>query len=76
MMCRSHGIPYTPEGGRYLIEKWYRPKSRHFRGCQPRDITDLLIDIASFRGQQPAFTPEWIDLACSSYFIEELSAPR
>jgi energy-coupling factor transporter ATP-binding protein EcfA2 len=70
MMCRAREIPYEHQGGRYLIEKWYRPKERHFRGCHPRDITDLLLDIASFQGTRPAFTPEWIDLACSSYFIE------
>jgi hypothetical protein len=37
MMCADRQIPYAPEGGRYLIEKWYRPKERHFRGCHPRD---------------------------------------
>lgn len=71
MMCAARKIPYTPEGGRYLIETWYRPKAKHFRGCQPRDLTDLLMDIASFQGRQPTFTPEWIDLACSSYFIDQ-----
>ena len=70
MMCTDRRIPYSPEGGRYLIEKWYRPKQRHFRGCHPRDLTDLLIDIASFQGNRAAFTPDWIDLACASYFIE------
>jgi predicted ATPase with chaperone activity len=70
MVCGARNIPYSPEGGRYLVEKWYRPNARHFRGCQPRDITDLLMDIASFQGSAPAFTPEWIDLACSSYFID------
>jgi hypothetical protein len=70
MVCDNNQIPYSPEGGRYLVEKWYRPHARHFRGCQPRDITDLLMDIASFRGSAPAFTPEWIDLACASYFID------
>jgi hypothetical protein len=70
MSCASKGIPYAPEAGRYLVDKWYKPRARHFRGCQPRDITDLLIDIATFQGAAPAFTPAWIDLACSSYFIE------
>jgi hypothetical protein len=37
----------------------------------PRDIVDLLLDISSFQGRQPEFTPEWIDLACSSYFIDD-----
>jgi hypothetical protein len=71
MICQSHGIPYTDEAGRYLIDKYYRPKHRHFRGVHPRDITDLLLDISSFQGRKPAFTPEWIDLACASYFIDD-----
>jgi SpoVK/Ycf46/Vps4 family AAA+-type ATPase len=71
MACAQHRIPYSPEGGRYLIERYYRPRSRHFRGVHPRDIIDLLLDISSFQGADPAFTREWVDLACSSYFIDE-----
>ncbi len=29
------------------------------------------MDIASFQGVPASFTPEWIDLACASYFIEQ-----
>lgn len=71
MICASREIPYTPEGGRYLIEHYYRPAARPFRGVHPRDITDLLLDIAGFQERAPAFTPEWIDLACASYFIQK-----
>jgi hypothetical protein len=70
-ICGANMIPYAPEAGRYLIERYYRPKGRHFRGVHPRDITDLLLDIASFQGRQPDFSPEWIDLACASYFIDD-----
>lgn len=70
MVCESRNIPYSPEGGRYLVERYYKPHGRHFRGVHPRDITDLLVDIASYQERQPAFTPEWIDLACASYFIQ------
>jgi hypothetical protein len=70
MACESKDIDYSAAGGRYLIDHYYRPKSRHFRGVHPRDITDLLIDISSYQGREPSFTPEWIDLACASYFIE------
>lgn len=72
--CQNHAIPYADEGGRYLIDKYYRPKRRHFRGVHPRDITDLLLDISSFQGRTPSFTPEWIDLACASYFIDDRNA--
>jgi hypothetical protein len=70
-ICEVNSIPYSHEGGVYLVDKFYRPKNRNFRGVHPRDITDLLIDIASFQGREPAFTPEWIDLACASYFIDD-----
>jgi hypothetical protein len=71
IICESRGIPYAAEAGRYLIEKWYKPRARHFRGVHPRDLCDLLMDIASYQGKQAAFTPEWIDLACASYFIDQ-----
>ena len=70
MACRSKEIAYSEAAGRYLIDRYYRPKQRKFRGVHPRDLTDLLLDISSYQGRQAAFTPEWIDLVCSSYFIE------
>src|SRR5690606_33168211 len=70
-ICESNRIPYSREAGEYLLDRFYRPQNRPFRGVHPRDITDLLLDISSFQGREPAFTPEWIDLACASYFIDE-----
>ena len=71
MVCERNSIHYSEVGGRYLIDRYYKPASRHFRGVHPRDIIDLLLDISSFQGRTPEFTPEWIDLACASYFIDE-----
>jgi hypothetical protein len=70
MACRSKEIAYSEAAGRYLIDRYYRPAGRKFRGVHPRDLTDLLLDISSYQGRQPAFTPEWIDLVCASYFID------
>jgi hypothetical protein len=71
MVCEKQHIPYSEEGGRYLIERYYRPRRRHFRGVHPRDIVDLLLDISSFQDRKPGFSPEWVDLACASYFIDD-----
>ncbi len=71
LVCKTNAIEYSPEGGRYIIDRYYRPKNRHFRGVHPRDIVDLLMDISSFEGRDPEFTTEWIDLACASYFIDD-----
>lgn len=69
--CAANNIEYSDAAGRYLIERYYRPRARHFRGVHPRDLVDLLLDISSFQGRKPDFTPEWIDLACASYFIDD-----
>jgi hypothetical protein len=69
--CTRNGIGYREDTGRYLIEKYYQPRNRHFRGVHPRDLLDLLIDISSYQRRQPEFTKDWIDLACASYFIDE-----
>ncbi|HLF72008.1 MAG TPA: ATP-binding protein [Dehalococcoidia bacterium] len=69
--CAANDIEYTDAAGRYLIERYYRPRARHFRGVHPRDIVDLVLDISSFQRRKPDFTPEWIDLACASYFIDD-----
>ena len=71
LVCAAKGIAFSMDGGRYLIEHYYLPKNRNFRGVHPRDLVDLLLDIGSFQRKQPQFTPEWIDLACASYFIED-----
>jgi hypothetical protein len=71
MACEANGIRYSEAGGRYLVDRYYLPRGRHFRGVHPRDIIDLLLDISSFEGREPEFTREWIDLACASYFIDE-----
>jgi hypothetical protein len=71
MVCEKQQVPYSEDGGRYLIDRYYRPRKRHFRGVHPRDIIDLLLDISSFQGRKPGFSPEWVDLACASYFIDD-----
>ncbi len=70
LACEHQSIAYRPEGGEYLLNRYYRPTARPFRGVHPRDILDLLVDISSFQGVRPEFTAEWIDLACASYFID------
>jgi predicted ATPase with chaperone activity len=71
MVCQANGVPYDEQAGHYIIERYYRPKHRNLRGVHPRDIIDLLMDIASFRGIDPVCTKELLDLACQSYFIDD-----
>ena len=73
-VCDERQIPYLEEGARYLMDVYYRQEERNYRGCHPRDLIELLIDITHFYGEEAALTPEWIDLASASYFVNEEEA--
>ena len=70
-VCAQHGIEYSDDGGRYLIETHYRASGRPFRAVHPRDLVGLIMDMGGFEGVQPQLTPESIDAACASYFMED-----
>ncbi len=69
--CTRAGIEYTDEGSRYLLEKHYRQRGRELRAVHPRDLLGLMTDMSSFEGSKPELTPDWIDTAVASYFLEE-----
>lgn len=72
----EHGMEYTEEAAQHLIEKHYRQASREMKSCHPRDIVELMSDIMQFYGEEPALAPDWIDLACSSYFVDVPDEPE
>jgi hypothetical protein len=74
LLCPRYGIPYDDAMLDYLIEKHYRNK-RPFRGCQPRDILDQIMNMASYQGNQPVMNKDTIDLACQNYFTVMKNQP-
>ena len=74
-VCALKSIPYSEEGAQYLIRSQYQDGGREPKACHPRDVIDLVIDIARFHGAEPALEPQWIDLACASYFVQVDEAP-
>jgi len=65
------GIPDSDAAASYLIDAYYRAPERPFRGVHPRDIFNLIRDIGRFQRRSPEFSEDWIDLACSSYFVQD-----
>ena len=65
------GIAFNAETATYLIKKYYEEPGRPFRGVHPRDIFNLIQDLARYRREKPAFTRNWVDRACRSYFVED-----
>jgi predicted ATPase with chaperone activity len=64
-------VPYSMAGEDYLVTRYYGDGARPMRGVHPRDILNHIRDLARFRRQHPSLTPEWIDAACASYFVND-----
>lgn len=71
IMCKIRKVPYDDRGLDYLVAKWFAPESRPFRMCQPRDIIDQMISIASYNMETVTLNPDLIDAACLTYFPDK-----
>jgi hypothetical protein len=67
MLCTKYNIAYDESKVSYLIQKHYQGK-RPFRGCQPRDILEQILNSATYRRVEPVLTEELLDMACRNYF--------
>lgn len=70
IMCKVMRVPYDDNALKYLIKKWYIDKGRDLRMVHPRDLLSQLMDIANYQQRPPELTPEMIDAAAASYFVE------
>jgi predicted ATPase with chaperone activity len=70
-VASGKGIPYDEDAAGYLIKTQYKQTGRPFRGVHPRDLFDLIDDMAKYSRVNPVFNREWVDRACRSYFIED-----
>ncbi len=70
-VAQQRGIPFSERGLAYLVQEWYVKAGRPLRASHPRDICDILLDIARYRNTKPAMTPELLDAAARMYFVVE-----
>ena len=53
-----------------------RPRRIPLRGCQPRDLIDQALALATYRGQPRVLSFELLDAACAAYFlVDEPATP-
>ena len=69
-VAEAKKVAYNDQGLAYLLQEWYIKRNRKLRASHPRDLCDQIIDIARYRGLEPAMTRELLDLAAKSYFVE------
>lgn len=69
LVCKGKGVEYDQAGIDYMIRRWYEPFDRPLRMCQPRDILVQMENIARYNMERLSFSPDLIDAACASYFV-------
>ena len=70
-VCNEHGIQYRRDVVEDLLERFYRPRQLPMRGCHPRDLVRHVVSLADYRETERKLTPELLDFACASYFVDE-----
>lgn len=65
--CRKKKLKYEPADLDYIIQKYYRRVNRPLRACDPRDITDLIMDHCSFNDLPHHINREIFDTIASIY---------
>jgi hypothetical protein len=67
--CKTMGVPFDQNGFNHLVTRHYFEMKRPFRASHPRDLLRQLMGIARYRNIPPEMTPQLLDAACATYFV-------
>ncbi len=70
LACKAYDVPFDKTSFMHLLQKWYREPRRTMQSVHPRDIVRIVASICDYERETPRLTPELIDEACSSYFVD------
>lgn len=65
--CNKKNLQYDSNDLDFIIQKYYRRVNRPMRACDPRDMTDLIVDHCLFNGFPHRITREIFDTIASVY---------
>ncbi len=68
-MCKIYNIAFDQTSFVHLLQKWYRRPQRTMQAVHPRDILKAVVSICRYESLEPHLSPELIDEACLSYFV-------
>jgi predicted ATPase with chaperone activity len=68
--CQAYNVPFDKECFMYLLKSWYRDTNRVMQSVHPRDIVKTVVSICEYEDIPVRLSPELIDEACESYFVD------
>ncbi len=69
-MAKELNSPFNKDAFVHLLQVWYRQTGRRMQAVQPRDLLKIISVICDYDETPPRMTPELIDEACRSYFVD------
>jgi predicted ATPase with chaperone activity len=72
--CETRHVPFDRKLVEHLLDAYYRPRNLPLRGCHPRDLIEQSLSLAEYLGQPRELTPELLEAACDSYFVDDSEA--
>ncbi|PYR50683.1 MAG: AAA family ATPase [Acidobacteria bacterium] len=73
--CEARGLSYDPALVHSLIATELQPRDVHLRGCQPRDLIDKALALASYLDRPRGLSLDLLSAACASYFVDDRDFP-
>jgi predicted ATPase with chaperone activity len=69
--CHARRVAFDRTLVDELIETELRPRNIRLRGCQPRDLIEHALALATYLDQPRALTLELLAASCTTYFLNE-----
>src|SRR5262245_11772310 len=69
--CEAMRLEYREDVIEQLLATYYHPRRIQLRGCHPRDLINQAISLAQYCGEPAELTPEILEAACASYFVDD-----
>jgi len=69
-MCGALGVPFDKASFVHFLQEWYRKPKRVLQSVHPRDILKIVVSLCNYGGEPLHLSPELIDEACQSYFVD------
>lgn len=71
MCCEERQLPFDRSLAETLIRNELQPRGINLRGCQPRDLIDLALNLAVYTDRPRQLTSDLLSAACVTYFLDE-----
>jgi len=72
--CGEVDVEFDRSVVEHMLQNYYRPRKIQLRGCQPRDLINQALSLASYRGEPRRLTDDLLEAACAGYFVDDTEA--